>query len=57
MSAKTAEILVKANKTDPVSQRILVRDGEYYHPQLFRWFALPKQWEAQAKKALAAADK
>ncbi len=47
-----AYILVECRKTDPVFQRILVREGEYYHPQLFRWVALPEEWERKAKKAL-----
>lgn len=50
---KTAYILVKANKTDPEFQRILVRDGEYFHPQLSKWMALPKEWESLAKRALS----
>ena len=44
---KEATILVKLNKTDQVYREILVRDGEYYHPQLFRWFGLPKTWIAE----------
>lgn len=49
-------ILVKLNKTDPIFQRILVRKGEYFHPQLFRWMALPKSWKAKAKNALKRAS-
>lgn len=49
----TAYIVVKACKTDPVPQRILVRDGEYYHPQFFRWMLLPEEWQAEASEALA----
>ena len=37
----TAVILVKGNKTDPEYQRILVREGEYWHPQFGGWKALP----------------
>jgi hypothetical protein len=48
-------ILVKANATDPHAQRVLVREGEYYHPQLFRWVALPAAWQEQAREALAKA--
>ena len=49
---KTAYIHVKANKTDPVYQNILVRDGEYYHPQFSRWFTLPQEWVELAHQAL-----
>ncbi len=53
MKEKTAEILVKASKTDATFQRILVREGEYYHPQLSKWVSLPEEWEEKAKEALA----
>ncbi len=52
----TAHILVKLNRTDPSYQRVLIRDGEYYHPQLFRWFTLPKRWERKATAALRKTD-
>lgn len=54
---KTAKIMVKANKTDPVYQSILVRETggvlEYYHRQFLRWVTLPSAWETEAKQALA----
>lgn len=52
MNERTAEILVKANKMDSEFQRILVRDGEFYHPQLFKWLALPTAWKEKAERAL-----
>ncbi len=53
MSEITASILVKGNKTDPVYQSILVRDGEYYHPQLCRWVEIPEQWREKALNSTA----
>ncbi len=52
----TAYIMVKFNRTNPTYQRVLVRDGEFYHSQLFRWLALPEEWERKAQKALRAAE-
>lgn len=49
MVTRTGRALVKGNKTDKVFQDILVQehdDGtiEYYHPQFFKWCALPEEW-------------
>lgn len=59
----TAHILVKRSQTDPVFQRILVRENEgslemyLTHGERFRWVALPETWREQAIEALAIAAK
>lgn len=51
----TATILIKSNQTDPVSHRVLIRDGEYYHTDYGRWMTLPESWQEKARQALDAA--
>lgn len=48
-TTRYGKVFVKANKTDPIHQRFLVRDEgdgiiEYYHKQESRWLICPECW-------------
>lgn len=49
-NTRYGKVHVKANRTDPIYQTLLVRDEgdgylEYNHPQTGKWHILPDEWK------------